>query len=142
VKRAPLGIGASIALTLVAAALSHTGVTHAAQSAIQPQTTAPPQVITIKIMISDTAIRMTPRSAPRGDMGRFILVNTGKKRHTFALGHERRQTGAQTGFTKSLGPGQQVILLLYLDYRGTLPYLGTLPADRVMPTMKGTFQIT
>jgi hypothetical protein len=142
VKTGLLGIGAAVALTLVAAALSHTAVGHAAQGAIQPQTTAPPQVITIKIMISDTAISMTPRSAPRGDMGRFILVNTGKKRHTFALGHERRQTGTQTGFTKSLRPGEQAILLLYLDYRGALPYLGALPADRVKPAMKGTFRIT
>lgn len=98
-------------------------------------------MITIKIMISDAAIRLSPKSAPRGDMGRFILTNTGKKRHTFALGDLRHQTGRQTGFTKSLGPGQQSILLLYLDYRGTLPYLGTLPADRLIPAMKGTFRI-
>jgi hypothetical protein len=136
VKRGLLGIGVTVALTLVAATLSH-----GARSATRPETTAPPQVITIKIMISDTAIRMTPKSAPRGDMGRFILVNTGKKRHTFALGHERRQTGTQTGFTRTLGPGQQSILLLYLDYRGTVPYLGTLPADRLKPAMKGTFRI-
>jgi hypothetical protein len=123
-------------LACVAAALSHT-----AQSATRPTTTAPPQVITIKVMISDSAIRLTPKSAPRGDMGRFILVNTGKKRHTFALGHERRQSGTQTGFTRTLGPGQQVILLLYLDYRGKLPYLGTLPADRLKPAMQGTFRI-
>lgn len=141
-KRGLLGIGATVALALVTAALTHTGASHAAQSATQPQTTAPPQVITIKIMISDTAIRMTPKSAPRGVMGRFILVNTGKKRHTFALGHERRQTGTQTGFTRSLGPGQQAILLLYLDYRGTVSYLGTLPADRSKPAMKGSFRIT
>jgi uncharacterized cupredoxin-like copper-binding protein len=138
VKRGLLGIGATAALTLVAAA----AVSHQAQSAVQPLTTAPPQVITIKIMISDTAIRMTPKSAPRGAMGRFILVNTGKKRHTFALGHERRQTGTQTGFTRTLGPGQQAILLLYLDYRGTVPYLGTLPTDRLKAAMKGTFRIT
>jgi uncharacterized cupredoxin-like copper-binding protein len=137
VKRGLFGIGATVALTFVAAALSHQAL-----SATQPRTTAPPQVITIKIMITDTAIRMTPKSAPRGDMGRFILVNAGKKRHTFALGHERRQTGTQTGFTKSLAPGQQVTLLLYLDYRGSLPYLGTLPADRLKPAMKGTFRIT
>lgn len=117
------------------------GLSHAARSAVRPETTAPPQVVTIKIMISDSAIRVTPRSAPRGDMGRFILVNTGKKRHTFALGHERRQSGTQTGFTKTLAPGQQLTLLLFLDYRGTLPYLATLPADRVKPAMRGTFRI-
>jgi len=85
---------------------------------------------------------MSPRSAPRGDVGRFVLVNSGKNRHVFSLGHQRRQTGAQTGFVKALNPGQQSILILFLDYRGILPYLGTLPADRRKATMKGTFKIT
>ena len=74
-------------------------------------------------------------------MGRFILVNTGKKPHTFVLGHERRGTGTQTGFTKSLKPHQQSILILFLDFRGSLPYRATLPADRSKPAMQGTFRI-
>lgn len=114
----------------------------AGSSAAQPRTTAPPEVVTIRIMITDNAIRMTPKSAPRGDMGRFILVNAGKKPHTFALGHEHRQTGSQTGFTRSVKPGAQHILILFLDYRGALPYRGTLPADRAKPAMRGTFTIT
>ena len=113
-----------------------------AHSAIQPRTTAPPQVITVKIMITDSAIHMTPRSAPRGDLGRFILVNAGKKRHVFSLGHQRRQTGSQTGFVKALKPGEQSVLILFLDYRGKLPYLGSLPADRANAKMKGTFTIS
>jgi hypothetical protein len=127
---------------VVAGAASALALIPAAQSAIRPRTTAPPQVITVKIMITDNAIRMSPRSAPRGDLGRFILVNSGKKRHVFSLGHLRRQTGSQTGFVKALKPGEQSILILFLDYRGTLPYLGTLPEDRVKPKMKGTFTIT
>ncbi|MDX6476638.1 MAG: Cupredoxin-like domain [Gaiellaceae bacterium] len=109
---------------------------------MQPQTTAPPEVVTIKIMISDNAIHLSPKAAPRGDMARFILVNSGKKPHTFSLGHQHRQTGSQTGFVRSLAPGAQHVLILFLDYRGTLPYLGTLPADRTKPAMKGTFKIT
>ena len=130
-------IGAAFALALIAAAAASE-----ASSAVQPRTTAPPEVVTIKIMITDTAIRMSPKAAPRGDIARFILVNSGKKPHTFALGHQHRQTGSQTGFTRSLKPGAQHILILFLDYRGTLPYLGTLPADRTKPAMKGTFKIT
>lgn len=84
---------------------------------------------------------MTPKVAQRGGIARFILVNTGKKRHVFALGHLRRQTGTQTGFVKALNPAAQAVLILYLDYRGTLPYLATLPADRLKPAMKGTFKI-
>ena len=106
------------------------GLVQTAQSSVQPRTTAPPEVVTVKITISDTRIHMNPKVAPRGDIGRFILINIGKKPHTFALGHTKRGTGSQTGFTKSLKPSEQIILILFLDYRGELPYLGTLPADR------------
>jgi hypothetical protein len=125
------GIGAASTLALIPAA----------QSSARPLTTAPPQVVTVKITITDSAIRMVPRSAPRGDVGRFILVNSGKKRHVFSLGHQRRQTGSQTGFVKGLGPGEQSILILFLDYRGKIPYLGSLPEDRLKPAMQGTFVI-
>jgi hypothetical protein len=125
----------------LAAALIQAALIPAAQGSARPQTTAPPQVVTIKITITDRAISMSPKSAPRGDVGRFILVNAGKKRHVFALGHQRRQTGSQTGFVKALKPGEQSILILYLDYRGKLPYLSTLPADRSKPAMKGIFKI-
>ncbi len=130
-KRRLLGIGAASALALIAVAQGSAG----------PQTTAPPQVWTIKIMITDSAIHMNPKSAPRGDVGRFILVNAGKKRHAFSLGHQRHQTGSQTGFSRTLNPGQQSILILFLDYRGILPYRGTLPADRLKPAMQGSFRI-
>ena len=113
----------------------------AAQSADQPRTTAPPQVANIKITISDTGIRISPKSAQRGSMGRFIIVNVGKKPHTIVLGHERRGTGVQTGFSKSLKPSQQAVLLLFLDFRGLIPYRATLPADRSKPAMQGTFRI-
>jgi hypothetical protein len=113
----------------------------AAQSAHQPRTTAPPQVANIKITISDTAIRMSPKIAQRGSMGRFIVVNVGKKPHTIVLGSQRRGTGIQTGFAKSVKPSQQAVLLLFLGFRGLIPYRATLPADRSKPAMQGTFRI-
>jgi hypothetical protein len=127
-----------LALLALAATLTF-AATQAAEGGVR--TTAPPETVTIKIIISDTKIQVAPRSAPRGDIGRFILVNVGKKAHTFALGHTKRGTGSQTGFVKSVKPGEQVILILFLDYRGKLPYFGTLPADRSKPGMKGTFRI-
>ena len=123
------------------AAVSIVALVPAAQSAVQPRTTAPPPVANIKITITDTAIRMSPKIAQRGTIARFILVNIGKKPHTFVLGHERRATGTQTGFTKALKPSQQSILILFLDYRGPIPYLGSLPADRTKPLMKGIFRV-
>jgi len=98
--------------------------------------------VTVKVMITDSRIGMTPKRAQRGVMARFILINRGTKAHAFKLGHERRGTGTQTGFTKALKPSEQSILIFFLDYRGKLPYLSILPAaDRSKPGMKGIFTI-
>ncbi len=113
----------------------------AAQSSARPSTTNPPPVITIKIFITDTAIRMSPKRGQRGVMARFILVNLGKKPHTFSMGNDNRGQGVQTGFTAPLKPSQQSIHIYFLDYRGKLPYFGSLPGDRSKPGMKGVFTI-
>ena len=128
-------------LLLALAAALTAALVPTAQSSVQPRTTAPPEVVAVKITITDTAIHMSPKRAQRGAVGRFILVNVGKRLHTFALGHEKHGTGTQTGFTKSLKPNEQRILVLFLDYRGLLPYRCTLPADRSKPGMKGIFTI-
>jgi len=124
------------------AAASVVALVPAAQSSARPETTAPPPIVTIKVMITDARISMTPKRAQRGTMARFILMNRGQKAHTFKLGHERRGTGTQTGFTKALQPSQQHILIYYLDYRGQLPYLSIKPTtDLRKPAMKGIFTI-
>ncbi|MDX6438769.1 MAG: hypothetical protein QOF76_4707 [Solirubrobacteraceae bacterium] len=123
------------------AAILAVALVPAAESAVQPRTTAPPPVANIKITITDSGIHMSPKIAQRGTIGRFILVNVGKKPHTFVLGHERRGTGTQTGFSKALKPHQQSVLILFLDFRGPIPYSGVLPADRNKPRMKGIFRV-
>ena len=112
-----------------------------AQGAAKSQTTAPPAIIPIKITMTDTTFIVTPKSAPRAAFGRFILTNRGKKAHAFTLGSAKRGIGIQTGFTKLLKPDQQAILVLFLDYRGTIAYRGSLPADRNKTRMKGFFRI-
>ena len=121
--------------------MSAVALVPAAQSAGQPQTTAPPPVSNIKVIITDSGITISPKLAQRGSMGRFILVNQGKKPHTFVLGHERRGTGVQTGFKKALKPSQQSVLILFLDFRGAIPYHSPLPADKTKPRMQGIFRI-
>jgi len=123
------------------AAVSAVALVPAAQSADQPQTTAPPPVSNIKVTITDAGVSISPKRAQRGSMGRFILVNKGKKPHVFVLGHERRGTGVQTGFKKTLKPSQQSVLILFLDFRGAIPYHAPLPADKSKPAMKGIFRI-
>ena len=126
---------------LALAALSAVALVPAAQSADQPQTTAPPPVSNVKIIITDAGIAVSPKLAQRGTIGRFILINKGKKPHTLVFGHERRGTGVQTGFKKALKPSQQSVLILFLDFRGEIPYRSILPADQNKPRMKGIFRI-
>ena len=127
-----LALSAGAALALATAAMAATN---------SPQTTAPPPVIDIRVTITDTAVKMSPKSGYRCDYARFSVVNSGKKPHTLTFGHQKRGAGVQTGFTAALRPSQQKILLLFLDYRGKVPYAGTLAADRAKPGMKGTFTI-
>jgi hypothetical protein len=136
VKLRLLTLAAVLAVALVPAAQG------ARQSSVRPQTTAPPPVVDIKVTITDTRIGLSPKGAHRGDYARFILLNVGNKAHTFTLGSTKRGTGVQTGFSKSLKPKEQKILLLFLDYRGQISYRGTLPADRSLPGMKGVFTIS
>ena len=123
-------------------AISVAAIVLAAQSSAKPLTTAPPEVITVRVTLTDSRFAVTPKSAPRGDLGRFILINRGKKSHSFALGHTQHGTGSQTGFTRTLTPGQQVVLIFFLDYRGQLAYRGTLPHERGIAAMQGTFRIS
>jgi hypothetical protein len=126
------------AVAVVAVVPSAGGAVHAGTA---PRTTAPPVVTTVKVTITDSAIRMHPKIAQRGSMARFIVVNTGKKPHTFALGHTRSGTATQTGFTKALKPNQQSVHIFFLDFRGLLPYRSILPADRGKTAMQGSFRI-
>ena len=127
---------------LALAACAAVALVQGAQGLARPQTTAPPPVVDVKVTITDNAIRMTPKQAFRGDYARFILVNVGKKPHTFTFGAKKKGTGVQTGFTKPLRPNEQKILLLFLDYRGRVSYFGSLAADRSKAGMKGVFTIS
>jgi hypothetical protein len=105
-------------------------------------TTAPPPVVDIRVKISDAGISFSPKRAVRGAFARFVLLNTGRKAHALMLGATKRGAGVQTGFHKTVKPNEQTVLLLFLDYRGKVPYRATLPADKGKPRMKGTFLIT
>ena len=129
-----------VALSLGSAVAAGT-VALGAYAASGPQTTAPPPVVDIRVRVTDRAIVVSPKSAYRGSYARFTLVNTGREKHTILFGKTQKSSGVQTGFNAALKPEQQKILLLFLDYRGGVPYYGTLPADRKKPGMKGTFTI-
>jgi hypothetical protein len=107
----------------------------------RPHTTAPTVFYNIHVTLTNTRILLDKHSAPRGTYARFIIRNLDTRPHNFTLGKARRGTGAQSGFSRTLKPRQKQILLLFLDYRGPIPYHGGLKADRAKPGMKGIFTI-
>jgi hypothetical protein len=106
-----------------------------------PSTTAPTVFVDIQVTITDARIALDRHTAHRGDEARFIIRNVGTKPHSFTLGSTARGMGVQTGFSRTLKPREQQILLLFLNYRGQLPYRSKLPADRAKPGMRGVFKI-
>ena len=106
-----------------------------------PSTTAPDVFLNIQVTITDSRITLSPRTAIRGAEARFIIHNVGTKRHGFTIGGTVKQAATQTGFSRVLNAKEQKVLLIYLDYRGPLPYRSTLPADRSLPGMHGIFKV-
>jgi hypothetical protein len=126
---------AALALALVPAADGTVGT----PSSANPQTTGPVEFVSIDVTITDARIVLSRSSAPRGHYGRFVVRNIGKTIHSFTIGKQAaRRTAAQRGFTLTVKPRRQKILLLYLDYRGRLPYY----ADLNRPGAKGIFTIS
>jgi hypothetical protein len=112
------------------------------QPSAHPLTTEPTPIREIRVTITDTRITVRPGAAPRGSYARFTVHNVGTRPHSFTLGKAKPGTGLQTGFSRTLKPKTHKILLLFLDYRGQLPYYSSLPADRSKPGMKGIFTIS
>jgi hypothetical protein len=98
--------------------------------------------VNINVTMTDTKFMLSRHEGPAGSDARFILHNIGKKPHSFQLGTAKIGTGSQSGFSTLVKPGQQKIMILYLDYRGAkVPYFGNLPGDRNKAGMKGEFKI-
>jgi hypothetical protein len=115
--------------------------TAVASSSARPLTTAPNLFVKVHVTLSDKKITVYPKRAPRGTDAQFIVRNVGKKVHTFTLGTQKRGQGIQTGFSRSVKPGRQLLLLLYLNYRGVLGYYSNTAVDRNNPAMRGKFTV-
>ena len=107
----------------------------------QPRTTIPDVLTNVKVTITDTRITLSRHRVPRGTNARFIISNIGTMTHNFTLGTAKPGQGLPTGFSRTLRPGTQQVILLFLNYRGVLPYFAGLPADRSKPGMKGEFRV-
>ena len=97
----------------------------AAPGFARPDTTNAPAFLTVKVTITDTGVTVKPNAAPRGSNAIFILTNRGKTTQKWVLGNATRGVGKKSGFAAVLAPDQQKNVVMYLDYRGLLPYSTT-----------------
>ena len=103
------------------------------------RTTNAPAILIVKVTITDKSITVRPNAAPRGTSATFVLTNRGTKTQKWVLGTTARGAGKTIGFASLLAPNQQKNVVMFLDYRGLLPYSASQPATgRVL---KGSFKI-
>jgi hypothetical protein len=101
-------------------------------------TTNVPAIFTVKVTITDQRIAMSPSHAVRGSTITFILTNRGKKTRTFVIGDAKRGNGRGQGFSQTLRPNQQFTKVMFLDYRGVMPF--SLRAGKIVAA-RGSFTI-
>lgn len=136
---AALGSVAAIAtLSLAGAGAAHTLSTPHRLA----RTTAADSYVNVHVTMTNTKFTLSRHEGPFGSDARFILKNISNKPHNFELGQQRAGLGIQRGFSATVPPHKQKILILYLDYRGSkLAYYGGLKADRKKAGMKGVFTV-
>lgn len=117
-----------------------TSLASSAPALARTRTTNMPAIFTVKVTLTDRSIAMTPNHAVRGSTVTFILVNRGKKRHTFVFGAGKRRIGSQ-GFTRTLAPNGQSTVVMYLDFRGVLKCELGVPRSRTS-IARGSFRVT
>jgi hypothetical protein len=111
----------------------------AAPGFAHPQTTNAPAISTIKVTITDKSITVRPNAAPRGTSATFILTNRGTKTQKWVIGNATRGVGQKIGFSSVLAPDQQKNVVMFLDYRGALPYSASKVGGGTV--LKGNFKI-
>jgi hypothetical protein len=111
----------------------------AAAAFARPQTTNPGGYFTVRVVVTDKAVTMSPNHARRGQIGVFLVSNHAKALRVFSLGDVSLTHHRGTGFAIKVARNQQKRVLLTLDYRGPLPAaVGTVAKTKVV----GAFIVT
>jgi hypothetical protein len=87
----------------------------------RPQTTNPGGYQTIRIVITNKGLTISPNHARRGQIGIFLVANHSSGARVFSLGDVSLTHHRGSGFVMKLAKGQQKRVLLTLEYRGPLP---------------------
>ena len=93
----------------------------ATDGAARPQTTAPGGYLTVRVVVTDKGVTMSPTHARRGQTAIFLVSNLASSSRVFTLGDASLKRHRGTGFAVELARNAQKRVLLYLDYRGPLP---------------------
>jgi hypothetical protein len=94
----------------------------AANASARPATTQPGGYLTVRVVITDAGVTLSPARVRRGSTAIFLVSNLSKSSRVLAVGDAsltRRTRG--TGFAVKLARNAQKRVLLYLTYRGPLP---------------------
>jgi hypothetical protein len=114
-----------------------------AQAAARPETTQPGGYLTVRVVITDKGVTLSPTHVRRGSTAIFLLSNLTKTSRVLAVGDaslKRRTRG--TGFAVKLPRNGQKRILLYLTYRGPLPLSIAPTAGKKKPKVVRVFIVT
>jgi hypothetical protein len=93
-----------------------------ANASARPETTQPGAYLTVRVVVTDKGVTLSPTHVRRGTTAIFLLSNLAKTSRVLAVGDAsltHRTRG--TGFAVKLARNAQKRVLLYLTYRGPLP---------------------
>jgi hypothetical protein len=93
----------------------------AAGGSARQQTTNPGGYFTVRVVVTNSAVTISPNHARRGQIGIFLVSNHATSSRVFTLGDVSLTHHRGTGFAVKLARNQQKRVLLTLDYRGPLP---------------------
>jgi hypothetical protein len=122
---------------LLAVFLAFVGLT--ANGSARPQTTNPGGYMTVRVIVTDRGVTVSPTHAVRGSTAIFLLSNVSKSPRVLAVGDASLTHRRGTGFAVKLAKNERKRILLYLTYRGLLPVsIGGAGKGKV----QGVFRVT
>ena len=100
-----------------------------ANASARPATTQPGGYLTVRVVVRDNGVTLSPTHVRRGTTAIFLLSNVAKTARVLTVGDASlTQRTKGTGFAVKLPRNGQKRVLLYLTYRGPLP-LGIAPVN-------------
>ena len=122
---------------LLAASLAFLGL--ASSGSARPQTTNPGGYHTVRVVITDKGVTVSPTHAVRGTTAIFLLSNLATTSRVLAVGDASLTHRRGTGFAVKLARNERKRVLLYLTYRGLLPVS---VGDAGKAKVQGVFRVT